>query len=199
MDLIWSVSFLFLRTQDGIAEQVLEYPIHRLSQLKKLKFNSQTRICYFIGRNCHRKKMWGKSCNLGNFFFSNNIIFQFATFSSCNLYSKGSNRCLLLIGLLIDVSCLSVFSHTPYSTHPYPCLLFFRICLSQKNFFICTEWYTCIEWYTCNIIKQFLKQFVWWLKSGQSYLPWILGCFLTQGKNQLLFPFQEEGLCNSYL
>ena len=124
---------------------------------------------------------------------------QFATFSSCNLYSKGSNRCLLLIGLLIDVSCLSVFSHTPYSTHPYPCLLFFRICLSQKKFFICTEWYTCIEWYTCNIIKQFLKQFVWWLKSGQSYLPWILGCFLTQGKNQLLFPFQEEGLCNSYL
>ena len=27
----------------------------------------------------------------------------------------------------------------------------------------------------------------------------MLHCFLTQGKNQLLFPFQEEGFCNSYL
>ena len=153
MDFIWSVSLLFLRTQDGIAEQVLEYPIHRLSQLKKLKFNSQTRICYFIGRNCYRKKMlWGKSCNLGNFFFSNNIIFH-----SSQLFHPATYT----LRVLIDVPCLLVFwffSHTLYSTHPYPCLLFFRICLSQKKiFFFHTKWYTCIEWYTCKILSNLVN------------------------------------------
>ena len=65
-----------------------------------------------IGRNCcGKKKSWEenvarKSRNFRNFFFFNNVIFhnsqlflpqqynfsQFASFSSRNLYSKGSNR-----------------------------------------------------------------------------------------------------------
>ena len=70
-------------------------------------------IQYFIGRNscrrksCRKKMLWGKSCNFHNFFYCSNLIFhnfqlfhlqqynfsQFASFSSCNIYSKGSNRC----------------------------------------------------------------------------------------------------------
>ena len=133
MDFIWSVSLLFLRTQDGIAEQVLEYPIHRLSQLKKLKFNSQTRICYFIGRNCYRKKMlWGKSCNLGNFFFSNNIIFH-----SSQLFHPATYT----LRVLIDVPCLLVFDffHTPYTPPtPIPVYYFFEFVWAKKNNFFFT-------------------------------------------------------------
>ena len=62
---------------------------------------------YFIGRNFRGKKILrGKSRNFRNFFFRNNIIFhnsqlflpqqynfsQFASFSSRNLYSKGSSH-----------------------------------------------------------------------------------------------------------
>ena len=79
---------------------------------------------------------------------------QFASFSSHNLYSKGSNTS--------------------------PCLLIFWFFFATLDFF--------------SRSSSFDNQ------NLDSYLPRILGYFLTQGKNQLLFSFQEEeGLCNSYL
>ena len=107
---------------------------------------------YFIGRNFRGKKILrGKSRNFRNFFFRNSIIFhnsqlflpqqynfsQFASFSSRNLYSKGSSQFFFIhidwytcktLSNLVNFpyfnSCLGVSFYMARSDRPNFCRLF---------------------------------------------------------------------------
>ena len=81
-------------------------------------------------KSCGKKMLQGKSHNLHNFYFRNNIIFHNLHFFLPAPYTL---RVLIDVPLLINV--LIFFAPplpTSYSMPPSPrCLLFFQICLSQ--------------------------------------------------------------------
>ena len=120
--------------------------LHRILSLLLLKnlrylFTKLNQLLYRQKFLREENVLRGKSHNFRNFFFCNNIIFH-NSFSSCNLYSKGSNRRPSTYYFFL------IFWHTPMPLPPAPyskppCLLFFRICSSQKKFFIHIDWYTC--------------------------------------------------------
>ena len=103
-----------------------------------LKHTLQAEIA--VGRkSCKKKMLRGKSRNFRNIFFRNNMMFhnqqlflqqqynflQFASVSSSNLYSNGSNRRPPAYHFFDCFFALLA----PYSNPS--CLLFFGICLSQ--------------------------------------------------------------------